>query len=169
VTIAEIGAGDGNIGRQVSRLLSSRGIAGRLLLIDRQRFKAEAAEPWELESIEADVFDWLDAKRKADVIIANLFLHHFEDGKLCELLGKCAGLCNCFVAAEPRRSGFAEWFAGRVKLVGCNDVTLHDAEISVRAGFNDRELSELWPREEKWTLVERRAGLFTHFFGAIRE
>lgn len=168
VIIAEIGAGDGNVGSQVARVLSRRGISGKLLLVDRQGLRAEAVEGWNLESIEADVFEWVDRGQSADVVIANLFLHHFEEARLQELLGKCAALCDCFVAAEPRRSGFAEWFAGRVKLVGCNDVTLHDAEISVRAGFNDRELSQLWPREEKWDLVEKRAGLFTHFFGAIR-
>jgi hypothetical protein len=168
VTIAEIGAGDGNIGRQVVRALSDRGISGKLLLVDRQRLKAEALDEWKLESIEADVFEWLNRGQKAGVVIANLFLHHFEDGRLQELLVKCAGLCDCFVAAEPRRSGLAEWFAGRVKLVGCNDVTLHDAEVSVRAGFNGAELSQLWPREENWRLVEKRAGLFTHFFGAVR-
>jgi hypothetical protein len=169
ITIAEIGAGDGNIGRHVAATLSRRGVFGKLLMVDRQGLRAEAVEGWRLDSIEADVFEWLDRGEKAPVVIANLFLHHFEDRRLRELLLKCAGLCDCFVAAEPRRSRFAEWFAGRVKLVGCNEVTLHDAEISVRAGFNDRELSELWPRDRRWRLVERRAGLFTHFFGAIRE
>ncbi len=174
VSIVEIGAGDGNIVRSVARALSKEGVRGKLMLVDRvaQKVRArewEECEQWELEIIEADVFDWLNAGTKADVVIANLFLHHFENDRLRELLEKCAKLCDCFVAAEPRRSGLAEWFAGRVKLVGCNDVTLHDAEVSVRAGFNDRELSTLWPRDEKWKLVERRAGLFTHFFGANRE
>jgi hypothetical protein len=167
--VAEIGAGDGYIAMSVARALSERGVKGNLLLVDRIAHEVQAVENWNVEVIAADVFDWLNSKRKADIIIANLFLHHFEDGRLRDLLGKCAGLCDCFVAAEPRRSGFAEWFAGRVKLVGCNDVTLHDAEISVRAGFNSSELSTLWPRNEKWRLVEKRAGLFTHFFGAVRE
>lgn len=168
VTVAEIGAGDGNIGLRVARALSGRGVDGKLLLIDRIAHELQDAEKWNVETIQADVFEWIERGQKADVVIANLFLHHFEDGRLRELLGKCAGLCDCFVAAEPRRSELAEWFAGRLKLVGCNDVTLHDAEISVRAGFNDDELSRLWPPNEKWSLVERRAGLFTHFFGAIR-
>ena len=175
VSIVEIGAGDGNIGRSVARGLWNEGVGGTLTLVDRVAQKVGAVkecegwEQWEVEVLEADVFDWMRGAERADVVIANLFLHHFEDERLRELLGKCAELCDCFVAAEPRRSGLAEWIAGRVRLVGCNEVTLHDAEISVRAGFNGAELSALWPGGEKWTLVERRAGLFTHFFGATRE
>src|SRR4051812_1964354 len=169
ITIAEIGAGDGYIGGYVARALSERGVHGKLLLIDRIAYEAQAVEKWNLEMIEADVFDWVKPRRKTNIIVANLFLHHFEDGRLRELLGKCADLCDCFVAAEPRRSKLAQWFARRVKLVGCNDVTLNDAQISVRAGFNGEELSRVWPREEKWSLVERRAGLFTHFFAAQRK
>src|SRR5439155_26650515 len=116
--------------------------------------------------IKSDVFAWLDDAPRVDVIIANLFLHHFVDAQLAQLLGSCAALCNAFAACEPRRSKFSAWFSRRVKLIGCNDVTRHDAEISVGAGFNDTELSALWPRSEHWHLTEKRVRAFTHFFGA---
>jgi len=47
-----------------------------------------------------------------------------------------------------------------------DSVTVHDARISVRAGFRDTELSSIWPGEREWTLKEQKAGRFTHCFVA---
>jgi hypothetical protein len=53
-------------------------------------------------------------------------------------------------------------------MIGCNDVTRHDAIVSVRAGFKNRELSELWPAGGAWILHEHAYGLFSHYFVARR-
>jgi hypothetical protein len=45
-------------------------------------------------------------------------------------------------------------------------VTRHDALISVRAGFQGTEISELWPRAEALELEENNAGIFSHRFMA---
>jgi hypothetical protein len=168
ITIAEIGAGEGLIAVHLAHALAREGHSGKLLLVDQQPSVPPAVGSWEAHMIKGDVFAWLDDAPRLDVIIANLFLHHFDDAPLGNLLSRCAELCDCFAAAEPRRSALAAWFSRRVKLIGCNDVTRHDAEISVRAGFNDSDLSALWPRAEHWLLTEKRVGAFTHFFGATR-
>jgi hypothetical protein len=166
LTVAEIGAGDGNISGRVARALSTFGIAGNVRLIDRQPLPVAEIPGWKVQTIKADVFAWLEKTAPVDVIIANLFLHHFSDAQLREMFQRCALLCNLFVACEPRRSSLALWFSRRLTLIGCNDVTRHDAEISVRAGFSGRELSSLWPIGLAWSLTEKKAGLFTHFFAA---
>jgi hypothetical protein len=166
--IAEIGAGDGNICVTVGEVLSYEGFTGELLMVDREPSFAAEIPGWGARNIKADVFEWLDEAPHVDVIIANLFLHHFTDEQLRKMFRRCAELCDCFAASEPRRSSVAMWFSRRVRLVGCNEVTRHDAEISVRAGFKDSELSALWPGDSQWKLSERKAGLFTHFFGARR-
>lgn len=163
--LAEIGAGDGNVGSQVARRFSS----GELTLIDRTPLARLEIPGWSIHLEEADVFEWFELAPQLGVIVANLFLHHFETGALRDLLKQCAAHCDLFVAAEPRRTPLAAWFARRVRLIGCNDVTRHDAEISVHAGFRDNELSALWPRIDGWTVIEKKAGLFTHFFAAIRK
>ncbi|HEX3890808.1 MAG TPA: FAD-dependent monooxygenase, partial [Verrucomicrobiae bacterium] len=48
----------------------------------------------------------------------------------------------------------------------CNNVTRHDAIVSVRAGFSGEELSALWPDKKNWRLTERHSGLFSHLFVA---
>ncbi|HUS35012.1 MAG TPA: methyltransferase domain-containing protein, partial [Verrucomicrobiae bacterium] len=168
ITIAEIGAGDGNISAQIATALSAVGVLGTLLLVDRQPLVASEIRGWKVHRIEAEVFAFLEKAAPVDVIIANLFLHHFTDEQLREMFQQCARLCNLFAASEPRRSSLAMWLSRRVRLIGCTEVTRHDAEISVRAGFTCTDLSKLWPDDAAWRLTERKAGLFTHFFGARR-
>jgi hypothetical protein len=166
LTIAEIGSGDGNISTQVVAHFT---ISGRLILIDQQPIAcSQTSKNWTVQLIQSDIFEWFRTSPQVDVIIANLFLHHFQDERLRELLAAAAQSCRCFVACEPRRDSFAHWFSRRVNLIGCNEVTANDAAISVRAGFRDSELSQLWPKNDHSKLTERRAGLFTHFFGAVR-
>ena len=52
-----------------------------------------------------------------------------------------------------------------IGLLGCNDVTRRDAVLSVRAGFNDTELTSLWPATG-WTIEEGPAGMFAQVFTA---
>jgi hypothetical protein len=169
--IAELGAGDGTL---LLRAIARRP-PRRVVLVDRQpvideRTRARYGERGiSLEVHPADVFDWLrDASGRFDAIVANLFLHHFEDGALSELLSAAARRTDLLVACEPRRGPMPLAGSRMLGLLGCNDVTRHDAFVSVRAGFRGRELSALWPREQGWALEERRAGLFSHYFSARR-
>jgi hypothetical protein len=53
-------------------------------------------------------------------------------------------------------------------VIGCGPVTRHDAPVSIRAGFANREISALWPDANHWELIERPIDLFTHLFIAQR-
>jgi len=137
----------------------------------RDETKAEfSALNWRVNSIEVDIFDWLNASStKADVVLANLVLHHFTDAQLTLLFSQLAENVKAFIAVEPRRSRWPLFCARLLGVIGCNAITRHDAPISVRAGFTGRELSALWPRDGEWELTERRAGLFSHLFVARRK
>jgi hypothetical protein len=173
----ELGSGDGTFLLQIARRLPSLRI-NRAILVDRLPVVSDdtraafAQLGWSLEVVVADVFDWLnDERSKSSIMMANLFLHHFAGARLCELLRRIAGRSELFVACEPRR-GRLPWLASRcVGLVGCNAVTRHDAVVSVRAGFCDRELSSFWPNAPAgaWQLEERPSGLFSHRFVARRQ
>jgi hypothetical protein len=155
-SVAEIGAGDGAFMRAALRRLGAPDI--EVHLVDRQP----------LGTVTADVFDWLadpDAPR-VDAIVANLFLHHFDDARIARLFALAAGRTRAFIACEPRRSAVALAGARLLGVVGCNDVTRHDAVVSVRAGFSGRELTGLWPLEGGWRTAEGARGLFSHAFVA---
>jgi hypothetical protein len=174
--VVELGAGDGTMLLNVAKRLGRPQTRVRAVLVDfnpsvSHKTTAEfRALGWDVETQKSDVFEWLlrpDAER-ADVTIANLFLHHFRDAELSTLLAAASRQTSRFVACEPRRSGTALAGASLLVLIGCNPVTRHDAKISVRAGFHDHELSALWPNEEGWRVTDSSAGLFSHYFEAVR-
>lgn len=175
-SIVELGSGDGTLLLHIAKKLGPRWKSVRVVMVDRQqapspRTKEEfAALSWHIDAIQTDVFDWLERPHPepAELTVTSLFLHHFATENLRRLLGRAAAQTGFFLACEPRRSTFGLGGAWLLPLIGCNSVTWHDARISVRAGFADQELSELWPREDNWRLAEAQAGLFSHCFSAQR-
>lgn len=174
--IAEIGAGDGTFMLRLAEKASTRWKDVNVVLLDRRNIVgAETLHGfvrlgWRAKSVTADVFEWLaqPADQVFDVIIANLFLHHFDAARLTILLSLLAPRTRMFIACEPRRSGLSLIGSRLLGLIGCNDVSRHDAVVSVRAGFDGKELSALWSARRAWTLQERANGVFSHCFVACR-
>jgi hypothetical protein len=173
--IVELGAGDGTLALALATTLHTRWPQVELTLVDQQRLVApETLEKfrhlsWSALVVQADAFDWLAGETEpADIIFANLFVHHFEETALRRLLRETATRCSCFIALEPRRHFTARLGCELLRVIGCNRVTRHDARLSVRAGFRGQELSSLWPNSDGWTVREQRAGMFSHLFVATR-
>ncbi|MGZ5081969.1 MAG: methyltransferase domain-containing protein [Usitatibacter sp.] len=171
-SVAEIGAGSGAFLARLACMLPARAVDA--FLVDRQAIvaaparEALASRGWKAQGVEADVFDWLERAPAVDVIVANLFLHHFEPPRLAAMLALAARRARLFVACEPERSAFALLGARLLGVVGCNDVSRHDAVVSVRAGFAGGEISALWPGGSAWTLREAHRAPFSHLFVASR-
>ena len=170
--VLDIGAGDGAFALRLATQLRWRDT--EFILVDRQgglspkvRAGFDAAK-CPVEFRHCDALAGLAEISTVDVAFVNLFLHHFDDSRLRQLLGDIAACCRTFIACEPRRSAFALAASRCVALLGCNDVTRHDAVLSVRAGFAGDELSRLWPEPARWSLTEKSAGLFSHLFVARR-
>ena len=196
--VLELGAGDGQlmlgVGRALANHLANSAAPAsndpppspspriELTLLDRQRLVAPgtiagyAALGWNAVQVSADVADWAGAANGPqaaaphwDLIVANLFMHHFEGAQLASLLAAIARRCDCFFACEPRRAWLALAGSHLVGAIGANAVTRQDAVLSVHAGFRDHELSALWPgRAADWVVREYSAGLFSHCFRAER-
>jgi hypothetical protein len=169
--IVELGAGDGRFMLNLAQRLSRNWKNVEIILVDQQELVSfETREKfhqlgWILKTVSADVFRWLPASQSADCIFANLFLHHFEGERLSELLLLISQKTNAFFACEPARSATGVFATKFLWLIGCNQVTRHDAAISVRAGFCEKELSTLWP-EKSWHVEEASEGFFSHKFFA---
>jgi hypothetical protein len=175
--LADFGTGDGMFLLQVARRLGPGWRGTEAILLDRQDTvapgvrEALAALDWRTEMVQMDVMEWLREPGcpLCDVIMANLFLHHFSEVQLAELLAQAAKRTRVFVAAEPRRSAVAFAASRLLWFIGCNGVTRHDAPISVRAGFAGRELAALWPPDESWRVEERPSGWAAHLFSARKQ
>ena len=184
--VLELGAGDGTLMLRVAGALKPRWPEVQLTLLDQvdllnpKTHAAYAAIGWSAAPLTMDALEWArqqqpegtpgqDKKPVWDVVVANLFLHHFEGEDLQRLLAAIAQCSRIFVACEPRRSGFALAASHWIGALGAGSVTRADAVTSVRAGFCGAELSALWaPASASWALAERPAGLFSHCFRAER-
>jgi hypothetical protein len=175
--IVELGAGDGHLMLSVAERMREIGPGVEATLVDRldvldpgvrERF---AGLGWHMRTEMAGATEWLRGRSpdSAEVVMTNLFLHHFQADALREMLRLTARTARMVIALEPRR-GWLPRFCGRfLWLVGCGPVTRNDGQVSIRAGFTGREISELWPDAANWELTEGPAGLFTHLFVARRK
>jgi hypothetical protein len=169
--LADLGGGDGRFMLSVARRLAKRWQGVTVMIADQRAIvsadtRADFAQlGWRCESLTGDIFQTLP-RINPDIVTANLFLHHFDDAALKELLALAAARAKTFVACEPRRSGFALLGARLVFVLGANDVSRHDAVASVRAGFAASDLSALWPQNQTWQLREHSVFPFTHLFEA---
>jgi hypothetical protein len=177
--LVELGAGDGTLALRLVRSLGHRWVGTQLTLLDLEPSVAQKTADairacgWTLDVIGVEALDWLARahRERVGVVFANLFVHHFEGERLEQLLGGIAARADAFVCCEPRRSRFALAGSRLLGLIGCNDVTRHDAVVSVRAGFRAREIGAAWRGAAAggWTLSEAAAGPFSHLFVAKRD
>jgi hypothetical protein len=183
--ILELGAGDGRLMLGVARRLAGIWPSVELTLLDRQAvvedqtLQAYADLGWTAVCRVADVFEWARSEVAPepgraglapwDLILVNLFLHHFEAAPVARLLDAVAARSANFIAVEPHRSRLALSASHLVGIIGASPVTRMDAVLSVRAGFLAGELSALWPDAAgAWRVCEFPVGLFSHAVVASR-
>ena len=175
--IVELGCGDGLLMLDVARTDRPALRNAELTLLDMSpivapaTLSAYAAAGWRAEPATTDVLAWADdaASARWDIVVANLFLHHFEGDALRRLLAGCGRRADALVACEPRRSRFALVASHLVAFLGANAVTRRDAVLSVRAGFVGDEIANVWPGAKSgWNIDEYEDGPFTHCFCAAR-
>jgi hypothetical protein len=183
--VLELGAGDGSLMLSVAHALVPAWPQVELTLLDRQALvSVEIIENyarlgWTVVEQVVDALEWAastsDSREKGnqrarwDLIVVNLFLHHFEGSQLALLLDSITARSNGFFACEPRRTWFSLAGSHLAGLIGAGAVTREDAVLSVHAGFRDKELTALWPAApDEWRVQEYSAGLFSHCFHAER-
>ncbi|MBL8414475.1 MAG: hypothetical protein JNM42_08570 [Propionivibrio sp.] len=183
--VLELGAGDGNLMLGVAHALAPAWPRVELTLLDRQALVSlemienYARLGWNVVEQVADALEWAASATDSlpngneparwDLIVANLFLHHFEGTQLALLLNSITARSNGFFACEPRRNWISLAGSHLAGLIGAGAVTREDAVLSVHAGFRDKELTTLWPAvHDEWRIHEYSAGLFSHCLHAER-
>lgn len=183
--VLELGAGDGRLLLDVARRLAPAWPPVDLTLLDAQpvvegdTIDSYAELGWTAVVAVTDVLHWAAsatdplhqgrATAHWDLIVANLFLHHFAGPQLATLLRAIAERSDRFLACEPRRAWLALAGSHLLGVIGASAVTRADAVLSVHAGFHRQELTALWPAVGvEWQVQEYSAGLFSHCFRAAR-
>jgi hypothetical protein len=154
----EIGAG----GPQLARTVAGKRRVASYIAVDT------APEPlgWPAD------FEWrrgdartADGFGDADVVLANLVLHHFGEAELAALGRRMAAAgVRAILASEPARRTLHLRQMDLARVLRFNRVTHHDARVSIRAGFLGSELPRSLGLDPRVWEIE--AG--TTFLGACR-
>ena len=128
------------------------------------------ATGWEPDVLTVDVDQWLaeSGTSEVDIVVANLFIHHFDEATLRRMFAGIARKSRAFFCCDPRRSQLARLASHLVALLGAGPVARFDAVASVHAGFRGNELSALWPEPDRWNISEYDARFLSHCFVAVR-
>lgn len=132
--IVEIGAGDGILCNKLAELFPQATVAAYDLAPVPVDLAARVI--WH----RGDIFE-MPAPVGSGVLVANLFLHHFEEPELTTL-GRWFGNFDMLVINEPDRAALPHVLGGLIH-PWINRVTRHDMHVSIRAGFAAGEIFRL--------------------------
>lgn len=144
--IIEIGAGDGRLCNRLARLFPNAPVTAFDL----------APRPGNLDLRviwhQGNIFE-TSAPNTGGVLVANLFLHHFEENEL-RALGRWMAHFDVLVFNEPNRSQMPH-LLGNLMHPWINGVTRHDMHVSIDAGFSAGETGRLLDlRQDRWHVRE---------------
>ncbi len=161
--VLELGAGDGAL----CRGLHEAGICavGRLTAIDLAPRPA-GLHP-DVTWLRRSIFETTPLPQ-AEIVVANLFLHHFEEEQLATLGQNLSASARVVLACEPARISFhLAQGAVLAALGGFNEVTCHDMLTSIRAGFVRDELPHAL-RLQDWQCCVSTTLLGAYHMDAVR-
>jgi hypothetical protein len=159
--VLEVGAGMGEMGRS----LNEAGLAVDALdLCPRP-----AAWPTGREWHRADLLAF-DGYGAYAAVIGNLIFHQFTAPELAALGATLRRSCRVIVACEPQRRKLSQTLVSALApLLGASHVTLHDARVSIQAGFIGDELpAALGLNDGSWNCSCRTTALGAFRMVAVR-
>lgn len=137
-SLLDVGAASGDMGAAIRRWYPGAVVTS---FDYRQDHLAAAAHP----KLVGDAFAFPFTPSSFDFVFSSLFLHHFEDQQIAELLKTFSQIARrAVLAIDLDRGPLAVRFLPATKwLFGWDPITLHDGPISVRAAFKRDELLAL--------------------------
>jgi ubiquinone/menaquinone biosynthesis C-methylase UbiE len=137
-TFLDVGAASGDMGACVRAQYPAAIVTSFDYKIDHM---ATAANP----RVCGSAFQMPFSPRSFDFVHCSLFLHHFEDSEIVDLLRTFRELARrAVVLTDLERHPLAYYFLPMTKwFFGWDRITLHDGPISVEAAFHANELKAL--------------------------
>ncbi len=155
IRVLELGAGDGALAHAAAGRYPGRFHWTALDLLPPPP-EWPAGWTW----VQRDLF--ADPLPQADVVVANLFLHHFEHYRLNELANRLAVTSSAapgtLLFCEPRRHPLHILQLALLRYWLIGPVTWHDGRASITGGFRGRELPNHFPANWDWRITETFLG-----------
>jgi SAM-dependent methyltransferase len=137
-SVLDVGAASGDMGACIRRWYP----AAKVTSLDYVASHLEASPG---QRVAGDAFRLPFQPASFDYVFCSLFLHHFRDEKVVELLRNFGALARkAVLAIDLERNPIPYYFiAWSRPLLGWDPVTVHDGAISVEAAFRPSELEDL--------------------------
>jgi hypothetical protein len=137
-TVLDIGAASGDSARIIGEAFPQAAVTS----LDYKLHHLAGAP---LPKLAADAFRPPLRDKSFDIVHCSLFLHHFEDVEVVQLLGAFGKLARVAVVVNDlERHPLAYWFLPWTRwLMRWDPITVHDGPISVQAAFKEQELRDL--------------------------
>jgi SAM-dependent methyltransferase len=144
--ILEVGAGDSRLAAHLQAELERRNRDVEFVALDRRlsHLRNGNRPSRRLSRVVADVLHLPFPKESFDVVISNLFLHHFSEHETVELLHRLAGIASQAVLVNDLERHPLPYFFIRLGWPFARSrITRHDGAASVRQAFTKDELATL--------------------------
>jgi hypothetical protein len=137
-SLLDVGAASGDMGSRVRQLYPD----ARVISLDRIASHLSSAPA---PRVAGDAFALPFRPKSIDYVFCSLFLHHFTDDEVTQLLAEFSRVAQrAVLVIDLDRNPIPYYFVPWTKwLFGWDPVTVNDARISVEAAFRPRELEVL--------------------------
>jgi SAM-dependent methyltransferase len=137
-TVLDVGAASGDSARVIRQSYPQ----ATVISLD---YKAHHLETAPSPKLVADAFRPPFGRDSFDIVHCSLFLHHFEDDAVVDLLRTFGEMARVAVVVNDlERHALAYWFLPFTRpILRWDPITIHDGPISVQAAFIERELRDL--------------------------
>jgi ubiquinone/menaquinone biosynthesis C-methylase UbiE len=149
VRILDVGSGDARLAGHLQADLLRRSIRAEFFALDRRLTHLESGSPSAagLRPVVADVFALPFSERSFNVVMCNLFLHHFSGQKAQHLLRCLAEMASeAVIINDLERHALPYYFIKFASPFARSRITKNDAPASVRQAYTRDELAAMAER-----------------------
>lgn len=149
ITIIDLGCGGGDMLRAIAKYGQSEGYDFELIGVDANKNATDYAKTFSSDNdnirfVHADVFSEEFKTMQYDIVITTLFLHHFKEGELSDLLKHLLKTVKIgIVVNDLHRSRWAYYLFKLITIPVTNKMIIEDGLTSVLRGFKRSELAGL--------------------------
>ncbi len=146
VRILDVGAGDSRLAGHLQVELRRRGLQAEFTVLDRRltHLRNGHQSVGAPQPVVADAFALPFADGSFNVVMCNLFFHHFSDEPAKQLLRRLAAIASeAVVISDPERHWLPYLFIRYTPWFARSPITRHDAPASVRQAYTRNELAAL--------------------------